>query len=121
VNATQEPFRRGHAEAAQEIGISRTHGQGPRVLSATPSSRRLVVAAVSDLVSAVKKDGRPVVRLRCADYGDEWVVECDVYPVDELSVEPRTAGPYVFGSAQEAKGFVETSLMALEILGCNVS
>src|ERR671930_252316 len=35
VNATQDPFRRGHAEAAQEIGISRTHGQGPRVLSAT--------------------------------------------------------------------------------------
>jgi hypothetical protein len=40
--------------------------------------------------------------------------------VNELSVEPRTAGPYVFGSAQEAKNFVDTSLMALEILGCEV-
>jgi hypothetical protein len=78
------------------------------------------VAAVSELVSAVRKDGKPVVRLRCSDYGSEWVVECDVYPVDELSVQPRTAGPYVFGSAQEAKNFVETSLLALEILGCEV-
>jgi hypothetical protein len=79
------------------------------------------VVAVSELVSAVKKDGRPVVRLRCADYVTEWIVECDVYPVDELSVEPRTAGPYVFGTAQEARSFVETSLLALQILGCDVS
>jgi hypothetical protein len=79
------------------------------------------VAAVSQLVTAVQKNGQPVVRLRCADYGHEWVVDCDVYPVDELSVEPRTAGPYVFGTAQEAKEFVDTSLLALQILGCDVS
>jgi hypothetical protein len=79
------------------------------------------VAAVSELVSAVKKDGQPVVRLRCADFGTEWVVECDVYPVDELAVEPRIAGPYTFGTAQEARNFVETSVLALEILGCDVA
>jgi hypothetical protein len=79
------------------------------------------IVEVSELVSAVQKDGRPVVRMRCADYGDEWVVECDVYPVDELSVDPRVAGPYVFGSAKDAKHFVETSLLALEILGCDVN
>jgi hypothetical protein len=80
-----------------------------------------VNAVVSELISAVKKDGRPVVRLRCADYVTEWVVECDVFPVDELTVAPRTAGPYVFGTAQEAKSFVESSLLALQILGCDVS
>jgi hypothetical protein len=79
------------------------------------------VAAVTELVSAVQKDGRPVVRMRCADYGTEWVVECDVYPVDEVSVEPRVAGPYVFDSARAAKSFVETSQLALQILGCDVS
>jgi hypothetical protein len=79
------------------------------------------VATVSQLVSAVKKDGRPVVRMRCADYGTEWIVECDVYPVDELSVEPRVAGPYVFDSARAAKSFVETSQMALQLLGCEVA
>jgi hypothetical protein len=79
------------------------------------------VAAVSELVSEVRKDGRPVVRMRCSDYGTEWIVECDVYPVDEMSVEPRIAGPYVFDSARAAKSFVETSQLALEILGCNIS
>jgi hypothetical protein len=79
------------------------------------------VAAVSELVSSVQKDGKPVVRLRCADYGNEWIVECDVYPVDELSVEPRTAGPYAFRTAEGAKAFVDTSLLALELLGCEVT
>jgi hypothetical protein len=79
------------------------------------------VAAVSELVSEVRKDGRPVVRMRCSDFGTEWIVECDVYPVDEMSVEPRIAGPYVFDSARAAKSFVETSQLALEILGCNIS
>jgi hypothetical protein len=78
-------------------------------------------ADVSELVSAVRKDGRPVVRMRCADYGTEWIVECDVYPVDELSVELRVAGPYVFDSARAAKSFVETSQIALQILGCEVA
>jgi hypothetical protein len=76
------------------------------------------VAAVSELVAAVRRDGRPVVRLRCADYGDEWVVDCDVYPAEELSVAPRSTGPYRFESAQEAKTFMETSLLALRMLGC---
>jgi hypothetical protein len=79
------------------------------------------VATVSELVSAVKEDGRPVVRMRCADYGTEWIVECDVYPVDEVTVEPRVAGPYVFDSARAAKSFVETSQMALQLLGCDVA
>ena len=79
------------------------------------------LSAVRELVSSVQKDGRPVVRLSCADYGDEWVVAADVYPVDELTVEPRSAGPYVFDSAQEARSFVESSLVALQLLGCDVA
>lgn len=77
------------------------------------------VAAVRDLVSAVRKDGKPVVRLRCLDYGDEWVVDCDVYPADPGSV--HAAGPYSFANAQEARRFVETSLMALEMLGVDAA
>jgi hypothetical protein len=79
------------------------------------------LSAVRELVSAVRKDGKPVVRLTCADYGDEWVVAADVYPVDELTVEPRSAGPYVFDTAQEARSFVESSLVALQLLGCEVA
>jgi hypothetical protein len=77
--------------------------------------------AVRELISAVRKDGKPVVRLSCADYGTEWVVAADVYPVDEISVQPKSAGPYVFGSAQEARSFVESSLVALQLLGCEVA
>jgi hypothetical protein len=79
------------------------------------------LAAVRELVSSVRKDGRPVVRLTCSDYGSEWVVAADVYPADELSVEPKSAGPYVFDSAQEARSFVESSLVALRVLGCEVA
>jgi hypothetical protein len=79
------------------------------------------LAAVRELVSAVRKDGKPVVRLSCTDYGDEWVVAADVYPVDELSVQPRSAGPYVFDNAQEARSFIDSSVAALQVLGCEVA
>jgi hypothetical protein len=79
------------------------------------------VNAVRELISAVRKDGRPVVRLTCADYGTEWVVAADVYPADELTVKPRSAGPYVFDTAQEARSFIESSLVALQLLGCEVA
>jgi hypothetical protein len=81
----------------------------------------LPLAAVRELVSSVQKDGSPVVRLSCADYGTEWVVAADVFPADELSAQPRSAGPYVFDTAQEARTFVESSLVALEALGYNAA
>ena len=77
-------------------------------------------ASLNNLVSQVRKDGRPVVRMRCSDYGSQWVVECDVYPVDELTVEPKQAGPYVFQNGDEAKRFMDESLLALQIFGCDV-
>jgi hypothetical protein len=79
------------------------------------------LAAVREMISSVRKDGKPVVRLSCADYGTEWVVAADVYPADELTVQPKSAGPYVFGTAQEARTFIENSLVALQLLGCEVA
>jgi hypothetical protein len=79
------------------------------------------LTTVRELVASVQKDGRPVVRLSCADYGTEWVVAADVYPADELSIQPRSAGPYVFDTADEAQTFIETSLVALQALGCNTA
>ena len=76
--------------------------------------------AISELVSQVRKDGRPVVRMRCSDYGSQWVVECDVYPVDELTIEPKQVGPYVFTDQAEARRFVDESLLALQIFGCEI-
>jgi hypothetical protein len=79
------------------------------------------IATVRELISAVRKDGKPVVRLTCADYGTEWIVAADVYPADELTVQPKSAGPYVFDTAQEARRFIESSLVALQLLGCEVA
>ena len=76
---------------------------------------------LNGLVSQVRKDGRPVVRMRVSDHGSEWVVECDVYPVDRLTVRPKAAGPYVFTSREEARRFVDESLLALQIFGCEVA
>ena len=79
------------------------------------------LAAVRELVSSVSKDGKPGRAAELRRLRSEWVVAADVYPVDQLEVEPRSAGPYVFGSAQEARSFVESSLVALQVLGCEVA
>lgn len=86
-----------------------------------PERRQETLGSVADLVSAVRKQGAPVVRFRRADYDTQSVVECDVYPVGEGAGTPHVEGPFVFGSAHEAKAFVETSLLALQILGCDAA
>lgn len=83
--------------------------------------RQETVASVSELVAAVRKHGAPAVRFHRADYDAQSVVECDVYPVGEGNGTAHTAGPFVFGSPDEAKAFVETSLLALQILGCDAA
>ena len=68
-----------------------------------------------------RKDGRQVVTLRRADDEGQVVVECEVYPVNSLRVEPIRPGPYRFGTEDEANAFVEETARALEYLGCAVS
>ena len=71
-------------------------------------------------VRTARKDGRQVVTLRRADASGEFVVQCEVYPVNSLRVEPIRPGPYVFQSEEEAATFVEETSRALEYLGCTV-
>ena len=59
--------------------------------------------------------------LGCVEEGIEYVIECEVYPVDQLTVQPKTAGPYVFDSSSEARRFIDESLLALQIFGCEIS
>lgn len=83
--------------------------------------RQETVASVSELVAAVRKQGAPAVRFRRADYDAQSIVECDVYSVSESSGKTHTEGPFVFRSPDEAKAFVETALLALQILGCDAA
>ena len=72
-------------------------------------------------VRTARKDGRQVVTLRRADGDGQVVVECEVYPVNSLRVEPIRPGPYRFDTEDAANAFVEETGRALEYLGCTVS
>jgi hypothetical protein len=67
------------------------------------------------------KDGREVAALRCVEVGGAFVIECDVYPVDGLRVEPLRPGPYRFATREKADAFIDEAVLALTYLGCEIS
>lgn len=70
---------------------------------------------------SARKDGREVVALRCVDTGvNGFVVECDVYPVNGIRVEPLRPGPYKFATRAQADAFMDEAAKALTYLGCEL-
>jgi hypothetical protein len=70
---------------------------------------------------SARKDGREVVGFRCVDTGmNGFVVECDVYPVDFVRVEPLRPGPYTFATRAQADAFMDEAAQALTYLGCEL-
>ena len=70
---------------------------------------------------SARKDGREVVALRCVDTGmNGFVVECDVYPVNGIRVEPLRPGPYTFATRAQADTFMNEAARALTYLGCEL-
>jgi hypothetical protein len=78
-------------------------------------------AVDDDYTRTARKDGRQVVTLRRLILGNQFIVESDVYPVGTMRVEPVRPGPYMFGSREEARAFIEETTLALEYLGCEIS
>lgn len=81
-------------------------------------------AAVETLELALRsarKDGREILRLRYVEEPTGFVIECEVYPVGGLRVEPLRPGPYRFGERAAADAFVRETVAILEHLGCNVT
>ncbi len=72
-------------------------------------------------VRSARKDGRQVVTLRCVEAGGECLVECEVYPVSGLRVEPLRPGPYRFAGEDQASAFIDEAVQSLVYLGCEVS
>jgi hypothetical protein len=70
---------------------------------------------------SARKDGREIVALRCVELLNGFTIECDVYPVDGLRVEPLRPGPYRFATRAEADDFIAEAVKALEYLGCEIS
>jgi 5-carboxymethyl-2-hydroxymuconate isomerase len=67
-----------------------------------------------------RKDGRELVRMRYVEEPNAFLVECEVYPVGGLRVEPLRPGPYRFGTRDEADTFIRETITILEYLGCDV-
>ena len=68
-----------------------------------------------------RRDGRQVATLRCIESNGEAIVECEVYPVSGLQVEPLRPGPYRFRTRAEAGAFMDEAMQALTYLGCETS
>lgn len=70
---------------------------------------------------SARKEGRELVRLRYVEEQASFLVECEVYPIDGLRVEPLRPGPYRFGTRDEADTFIRETITILEYLGCDVT
>ena len=70
---------------------------------------------------SARKDGRELVRMHYVEEANAFLVECEVYPVDGLRVEPLRPGPYRFGTRDEADTFIRETITILEYLGCDVT
>lgn len=71
-------------------------------------------------VRIARKEGRMVVTMRSFAQGETWIVECDVYPVTGMRVDPLRPGPYRFPSRELADVFVGEAAKALSALGCEL-
>jgi 5-carboxymethyl-2-hydroxymuconate isomerase len=72
-------------------------------------------------IRSARKDGRELVRLRYVEEQNAFLIECEVYPVGGLRVEPLRPGPYRFGTRDEADTFIRETVTILEYLGCDVT
>jgi hypothetical protein len=70
---------------------------------------------------SARKEGRELVRLRYVEEQNGFLVECEVYPVDGLRVEPLRPGPYRFETRDDADTFIRETITILEYLGCDVT
>jgi hypothetical protein len=71
-------------------------------------------------IRTARKEGRQVVTMRSVARNSEVVVECEVYPVGALRVDPLNPGPYTFATPDEADLFLAEATKALTGLGCEV-
>jgi hypothetical protein len=69
-------------------------------------------------VRHAKREGRSVAVMRAIDYGDQCIVETEVWaPGAATATRP---GPYTFADARQATAFVTEAVEALMYLGCDI-
>ena len=72
-------------------------------------------------VRAARKENREIVRMRYVEDADGFLVECEVYPIGGLRVDPLRPGPYRFETRDHADSFMRETVTILEYLGCDVT
>jgi hypothetical protein len=72
-------------------------------------------------VRAARKGNRDIVRMRYVEDADGFLVECEVYPIGGLRVDPLRPGPYRFETRDDADSFIRETVTILEYLGCDVT
>ncbi|MGH3104716.1 MAG: hypothetical protein ACRDN6_11545 [Gaiellaceae bacterium] len=103
------------SEPLSDLDLLRSGGSPSR-----PGAAQAAAAGVEVFVRHAKRANQHVVTFRCLNRGADCIVECDVYPVDSLRVEPLRAGPYTFAGEHEARQFADEATLALEYLGCEI-
>jgi hypothetical protein len=78
------------------------------------------VAGAASTARTASKDGREVVSMHCVAEADSYSVECKVYPITGLRVEPLRPGPYRFATLDEANAFLDEASLCLKHLGCEL-
>jgi hypothetical protein len=76
------------------------------------------VAGRELFVRHAKRDGRSVAVMRAIDYGDQCIVETEVWPAGANTA--ARPGPYTFADARQATAFVTEAVEALMYLGCDI-
>ncbi|HSP72409.1 MAG TPA: hypothetical protein VLN26_08570 [Gaiellaceae bacterium] len=69
-------------------------------------------------VRHAKREGRSVAVMRAIDYGDQCIVETEVWAAG--SATAARPGPYTFADARQATAFVTEAVEALMYLGCDI-
>jgi hypothetical protein len=85
------------------------------------AAKKAVKAEEQIAIRTARKEGRPVVTMRSVIRADKCIVECEVYPVSGLRVDPLNPGPYTFPTVEEATIFLDEATRALTTLGCEVA
>ena len=70
---------------------------------------------------SARKEGREIIRLRYVEEVNGYLIECEVYPLGGLRVEPLRPGPYRFATRNDADLFIRETVTILEYLGCDVT
>jgi len=95
-------------------------------VSAAPSDVTQAGSAAADSARSlfeheIRRDGHVVATLRAYQTAEGFIVEAEVFPVNQPAGQPGIPRPFAFGSLDHARRFADDALVAFEYLNCTVA